>query len=280
MVDNMTKKKIAGIDEIKTGNQYLADLRRQAEEKFRAIDALSEKKLTPEEIRQTLHALRVHQIELEMQNEELRRVQVELDIVRARYFDLYDLAPVGYVTISEQGLLLEANLTAAMLLGVSRGALVRQPFSRFILKEDHDIYYLHRKQLFEIGTAQSCELRMLNNEGNHFWARLDVTVSQNSESGASPECRVVLNDINGRKQAEAARILLIAELENALAKVKTLSGLLPICAGCKKIRDDQGYWGQIEIYIQSHSEAKFTHSMCPECTKKYYPKPDAGVNKE
>jgi hypothetical protein len=121
---------------------------------------------------------------------------------------------------------------------------------------------------------------MLNNEGNHFWARLDVTVNQKNESSASPVCRVVLNDINGRKQAEEARKLLIAELENALAKVKTLSGLLPICAGCKKIRDDQGNWGQIEIYIQSHSEAKFTHSMCPECTKKYYPKPDGGVNKE
>jgi DNA-binding NtrC family response regulator len=74
-----------------------------------------------------------------------------------------------------------------------------------------------------------------------------------------------------RKRAEEARKHLIAELENALAKVKTLSGLLPICVGCKKIRDDKGYWGQVEIYIQEHSEAQFTHSMCPECMKKYYP---------
>ena len=92
-----------------------------------------------------LHELRVHQIELEMQNEELRRAQAELDAARARYFDLYDLAPVGYCTLSEQGLILEANLTAATLLGVARGALVKQPFTRFILKEDQDIYYLHRK---------------------------------------------------------------------------------------------------------------------------------------
>ena len=74
-----------------------------------------------------------------------------------------------------------------------------------------------------------------------------------------------------RKRIEEARKHLIVELENALAKVKALSGLLPICAGCKQIRDDQGYWGQVEIYIQKHSEAQFTHSLCPDCVKKYYP---------
>ncbi len=62
-----------------------------------------------------------------------------------------------------------------------------------------------------------------------------------------------------------------AELEEALAKVKLLSGLVPICAGCKKIRDDQGFWSQVEFYIQEHSEATFTHGMCPDCIKKYYP---------
>jgi len=130
------------------------DLRRRAEEIARekaAPSAENLQALSPEETRQTLHELRVHQIELEMQNEELRRAQADLDAARARYFDLYDLAPVGYCTISEKGLILEANLTAATLLGVARGALVNQPFTRFILLEDQDIYYLHRRQLFETG---------------------------------------------------------------------------------------------------------------------------------
>ena len=106
----------------------------------------------------------MHQIELEMQNEELRRAQVELDAARARYFDLYDLAPVGYCTVSEEGLILEANLTAATLLGVARGALVKQPLTRFILTEDQDIYYLHRKQLFETTGGRTAGVRAADGE--------------------------------------------------------------------------------------------------------------------
>lgn len=82
---------------------------------------------------------------------------------------------------------------------------------------------------------------------------------------------VITRDITERKQAEASRQKLIQELQNALAEVKTLSGLLPICASCKKIRDDKGYWNQIESYIRNHSEAEFSHSICPECVTKLYP---------
>ena len=156
--------------------------------------------LSHEEIRKTLHELRVHQIEMEMQNEELRTAQAELEKSRERYFDLYDLAPVGYCTVSERGLILEANLTAATLLGTAHGALVKQPISRFILKEDQDIYYLHRKKLFETGEPQEFDLRLVKPEGALFWAHLEATAAQ-SEDGA-PVCRVVISDITARKQAE------------------------------------------------------------------------------
>ncbi len=74
-------------------------------------------------------------------------------------------------------------------------------------------------------------------------------------------------EINERKRAERERAKLIHELQEALNKVKTLSGLLPICASCKKIRDDNGYWNQIEVYIRDHSEAEFSHSLCPDCAE-------------
>ena len=190
-----------------------AELRWRAEEIVLEKAAQAPEKLeapSPEETRRTLHELRVHQIELEMQNEELRRAQAELDAARARYFDLYDLAPVGYATVSEKGLILETNLTAATLLGVARDALVRQPFSRFILKEDQDLYYLHRKQLFEThsassgqaGEPQACELRMVKKDGTAFWGHLAVTAAQDADG--APVCRVVMSDVTERKRAEAA----------------------------------------------------------------------------
>ena len=78
-------------------------------------------------------------------------------------------------------------------------------------------------------------------------------------------------EMENRKRAQIEKDNLIVELKDALRKVKTLSGLLPICASCKKIRDDNGYWNQIESYIQTYSEAEFSHSICPDCAKKLYP---------
>lgn len=157
--------------------------------------------LSPEEVWITLHELQVHQIELEMQNEELRRAQAEVEAARARYFDLYDMAPVGYLTLSEQGLILEGNLTAATLLGVSRSMLKNLPISRLILKEDQDIYYLHRKRLLELGEPQECELRLVNGNGECLWALLRGTVAR-SEDGALV-CRTAVSDISLRKRIEA-----------------------------------------------------------------------------
>ena len=77
--------------------------------------------------------------------------------------------------------------------------------------------------------------------------------------------------VQARRQAEVERERLIAELQDALANVKTLSGLIPICASCKKVRDDQGYWTQIETYLKQHSSAEFSHGLCLECMRKLYP---------
>lgn len=163
--------------------------------------------LSPEEARKKLHELRVRQIELEMQNEELRRVQVELEASRMRYFGLYDMAPVGYVTLSEQGLILEANLTAATQLDVPREELAGQMISRFIFKEDLDIYYHHRAQLFETGKPQVCELRMMKKDGMKFWGHLTANAAQNTDGAIV--CGVTMSDVTEYKRSE----LLLKESE-------------------------------------------------------------------
>ncbi|MCY2992051.1 MAG: PAS domain S-box protein [Planctomycetota bacterium] len=186
--------------------EYAAELRQRAEETAAdRADQLPESiaALSLDETRHLLHELRVHQVELELQNEELQRAQLELQTSRADYSDLYDLAPVGYVTLSKQGLILQANLTAATLLGMPRHQLVKQWLSRFIVSEDGDTYHRHRKQLLDTGEPQACDLRMVKVDGLPFWAHLQATVAQDGKTN-EPACYVVISDITDRKRAEEA----------------------------------------------------------------------------
>ena len=203
-----------------------ADLRRRAEEKARAVEVQVRQPPLPEEARRLLHELQVHQIELEMQNEELRRSQGELEASRARYFDLFDLAPVGYFTLSEKGLILEANITGAGLLGVERRDVMKQPLSHFILPEDQDIYYRHRKRLMETRSPQAFELRLVKEAGGPFWVRVEATVAQDGESGL-PVCRAVVSDITERKRTEEEKL----ELERRLLHAQKLESLGVMAGG-------------------------------------------------
>ena len=180
--------------------------------------------LSPVDTQQMLHELRVHQIELEMQNEELRRAQLELEASRLRYFDLYDLAPVGYLSLSVDGLIQQANFTAAALLGVGRKSLVGQSITRFVLSEDQDIMYLCRRQLLTSREPQTFELRMIRGGGSSFWAHLECTAALDPDS--APTHRLVLSDITGRKQAEQEKVQLEAQLRQAqkLEAVGRLAG--------------------------------------------------------
>lgn len=178
-------------------------LRQRAEEKMSAIANLSRENAEntlPEATQRVLHELRVYQVELEMQNEELRRVQGELEASRARYFDLYDLAPVGYCTVDGHDLILQANLNIATLLGVSRNALINQPISRYIFRSDQDTYYLCRKQLIATGQEQTCELRMAKSDGSHRW--LQIAIGAEQDIGDTRISRMALTDISARKRLE------------------------------------------------------------------------------
>jgi PAS domain S-box-containing protein len=127
---------------------------------------------------------------------------LELDAARQSYFDLYDLAPVGYLVLSEQGLILQANLAVATLLGVLKIDLIKQSIHNFILGADQDSFYLFHKQLVNTGKPQTYDLRMVTNEGTQFWANLAATSTLDSND--QPLLWVVLSDITDRKQAEFA----------------------------------------------------------------------------
>ena len=174
-------------------------LRKRASEKIKAIRRGEVTAPSRDEALALLEELHIHQVELEMQNEELRRIQADLEESRARYFDLYDLAPVGYITVSEAGIILEANLCATTLLCATHATLRRRAFVRAIAP-GHEAYYLETcKKVLQTGMRQVCDLKLLRTDNVPFWARLEMSLSQHEEAAV---CRIVIIDINDRKLAE------------------------------------------------------------------------------
>ncbi|MBF0216823.1 MAG: PAS domain S-box protein [Candidatus Omnitrophica bacterium] len=203
-------------------------LREKAEAKLRKKgdkDKEAPEKMTPAAMKDAIHELKVHQIELEMQNEELRRTQEELETARANYFDLYDLAPVGYVTISEKGLVNEANFVAAELLCAGRADIVKHPFTGFIIPEDQDIYYLHRNELFKTGQPQVCELRMTRAGKDNVWVRLFATRAVDTHG--APVCRAVMVNITDRKLAEDEAKRLFGYVISEKDRLRSLVNSIP-----------------------------------------------------
>ncbi len=177
-----------------------SSLRKRAEEFLKKYpEAIKE--ITTGDVNKLVEDLHVHQIELEIQNEELRRAQSELEVSRDGYSDLYDFAPVGYVTISEKGLILQANLACADMLGVERSSLIGKPFSRFVKKEDQDVFYLHRKKLFEKKAKQVCELKLVRKDRTQFHAQLECILIKDTQ-GNITQTRTAISDISERKRVE------------------------------------------------------------------------------
>lgn len=177
--------------------------------------------MTNNEINDLIHNLKVHQMELEMQNEELRTIQLDLDESRDRYFELYDLAPVGYMIISEHGSIIESNLTASKELGVETRDLQNQKIISYICEEDRDLYYFYSQALFRTHSQQECELRMKRSDGNNFWCNLKSTLFFFK---GKPTCRLIISDISYRKSIEQTLIeseekfrLICTSMEQGLA---------------------------------------------------------------
>jgi PAS domain S-box-containing protein len=181
----------------------LLAISRDITDRRRAEEVLQEKshhdlKISSDYLEKTEADLQIHQTELEAQNEELRRTQRDLEVSHDKYFELYDLAPAGYFTLGEKGLIIHANLTAATMLGVDRQQLEKTPISRYIVKDDQDIFYHCRNELVKTGERQSCELRMLQTGGSLFRAQVVAVRVQNVE-GDGGVINLMAIDIDGRK---------------------------------------------------------------------------------
>ncbi|MEO6463152.1 MAG: PAS domain S-box protein, partial [Candidatus Eisenbacteria bacterium] len=192
-----------------------AALRARAE---KTVAAVPPTKATAEHTaEELLYQLQVHQVELEMQNEELRRAQLDLEESRDRYLDLYEFAPVGYFTLTDKGLISEVNLTGATLLGEDRGKMLRRRFGRFVAAADSDRYRRLLVSALEDDERKSCDLALQRGDGTVIHAQLDgVRVTAGD---GPPTMRLTLTDITERKRVEA-------ELRVAATAFETQEGMV------------------------------------------------------
>ena len=175
-------------------------LREKAEYLFFKKVNLQKKENSLEMIQKVLQELCIHQIELEMQNEELLQSKEELYLVKERYFDLYEQAPIGYCTLSEEGKILQTNLTMATLFVLPKGKLLGQSIKTFIARENQDIWYLYLQKLLKTHKTEPCELRMTKGDGSLFWAHLDVSIQYDVHGVIT--LHLTLSDISLQKEAQ------------------------------------------------------------------------------
>jgi PAS domain S-box-containing protein len=193
----------------------------------------------------------------------------QISEAETRYTTLFNSIPIGLFAATPEGKINHANPALVQMLGYSSfSSLQNASLSElFLNRSDYEVW---RATIDRQGILFNFETQMRCCDGRVCWVNYSARALKDpSETILCYEGS--LEDITERKKAEDEREKLILELQDALAKIKTLSGFLPICASCKKIRDDKGYWNQIEVYIETHSDAEFTHSFCPDCVKRLYP---------
>ena len=203
----------------KTAQEKFNELRRKAEELISRPD-FSRTVVEVEDPLRLIHELQTFQVELELQNDELRRSQQELMEFKIHYTQLYDFTPVGYVTLDSRGKILNANLTLAKMLATERSSLLNRSFSDHILPRDQDIYYLHLQTLFEDRKRQICDLKMKKTDGALFDVQLESTVIPEACQGEA-QYRTVIIDVSERKRAELLINYGKHQLESVLNKINS-----------------------------------------------------------
>ncbi len=204
------------------------ELRERAESRLKAKVQVSEE-MSNTDMKRLIHELEVHQIELKMQNDELRNTQIKLEESKERFANLYDFAPVGYLTFDKYGMILEANLTIADMLAMKRKLLLNSLFHYFVGRKDQDIFYLHMKKVFAEKKPETCEIKLIG-ENIEFYARLDSVLVTDSMSSIA--CRTAITDITDNRKV-------IKVLQQSEEKHRTLLDAIPEIV--YKI-DDNGYF--------------------------------------
>jgi PAS domain S-box-containing protein len=212
----------------------------------------------------------VHQTAIIRDITALKRAEAELRLSEAQFRQLFDDAPTGYHELDTDGRVVRVNRTELETLGYSAEEMVGRHVWEFADETGVSREAVLKKLAGTMPVAPSHERVYRKKDGTRLPALFQDRLLLDGD-GRITGIRSTLQDISERKLAEAERERLIAELQTTLAEVKVLKGFIPICASCKQIRDDQGFWAQIESYITRHSDVQFSHGICPDCAKKLYP---------
>lgn len=218
-----------------------------------------QKKPTYEELEQSIKA-----------SAEKYKAEEELRKNNERYHNILEGIEEAYFEVDLKGNLTFFNDSLLAILGYSREELMGMNNRDYMPPEGSKEIFKLFNYIYRTGKPiRKYGYQVIKKDGTQGFHELFACLMNGKDGNPVGFCGIA-HDITERKLVEKEREKLIKELQDALAEVKTLSGLLPICSHCKNIRDDKGYWNQIESYIRDHSEAQFSHSICPECVKKYY----------
>lgn len=202
---------------------------------------------------------------------EQRRTEDALRESEARYRNILDNMEEAYYEVDLRGNMTFFNTAAVTSLGYTDDEMMGMNFRQYVNKKNADKVSEAYSKVFLTGdSVKAFEWELISKESGKIPVESSISLMRDTK-GNPAGFKGIIRDITERKRAEGEREKLIRELQQALKNVKALSGLLPICASCKKIRDDEGYWKQIESYISDHSEAEFSHGICPDCLRKLYP---------
>jgi PAS domain S-box-containing protein len=190
----------------------------------------------------------------------------------AKFRAVFDSAGIGIAISALDGSLLECNPALERMLGYERGELQGQSLGRIAHPDDLALQRDHVRRVLAGAQTKgfSTERRYVRKDRRIVWGRITATLVRDTKGNPQYGLGLV-EDITERKASEQERERLLSKVQEAMANVKTLSGFVPICSSCKKIRDDRGFWIQIEQYLAYHTGVQFSHGICPDCLKQFYP---------